>query len=69
MVTREGRAPVLQHPLEPTVGKVRLHLVLRQAGEAEARQGRVQPQGHVVEHQLSVDAHLEPRPACSNSHT
>ena len=53
VVAREGWAPVLQHPLEPAVGKVRLHLVLRQAGEAEARQGRIQPQGHVVEHQLS----------------
>ena len=52
VVAREGWAPVLQHPLEPAVGKMRLHLILRQAGEAETCQGRIQPQGHVVEHQL-----------------
>ena len=38
VVARKGRAPVGQHPDEPPLGKMRLHLVLRQVRQAEPGQ-------------------------------
>ena len=63
VIAREGRAPVLEHPDQPPVGEVRLHLILGQVGQAEAGQRRVEHQGDAVEHELPLDPHPEFAPA------
>ena len=59
LVARKRRAPILEHPEQSSVGNIRRHLVFRHVGEAHSGQCRVQPQRHVVEHQLPVDAHFQ----------
>jgi len=44
VITREGRAPVAKHSYKPFIGKVEFHEVLRNVGEAEAGQRRLDDQ-------------------------
>ncbi len=59
MVAWERRAPIIQHPDETPFRKVILYLILGQVGQTKPRQGRIQPQGDVVEHQLPIDPHSQ----------
>jgi hypothetical protein len=45
VIAWKGRTPVVEHPDEPSVGEVRLHLVLGQVRQAEPVQCRVQDAG------------------------
>jgi hypothetical protein len=49
MVTRKGLIPVGEQPDQPSLGKMRLHLILRQVRQTETGQCGVQSQGDVVE--------------------
>ena len=62
VVAGERRAPVLEHRLEPAVGDQRRELLVGQAAEAEAVDGRGGDQLGVVAGELALDADVE-RPA------
>ena len=48
-----------QAPLEPSLGKMRLHQILRQIGKAKAGQRRIEYLRDAVEDELPIDAHLQ----------
>jgi hypothetical protein len=63
VVARKRRAPVVEHPDQPPVGELRLHLVLRRVREAEPGQYRIQSQGDLIEHQLPFHPNPQASPA------
>jgi hypothetical protein len=63
VVAWKGRTPVGEHPDEPSIGEVRLHLILGQVRNTQPGHGRVHSQGDVVEDQLPFDTHLQLAPA------
>jgi len=58
---------VVEHPDEPSVGEVRLHLVFGQVRQADPGQCRVQPQGAVVNTSCPSTRTFSSRPRFSNS--
>jgi hypothetical protein len=59
MVSRKGRAPVLKHSLDTTLGEMGLRQILRHIGQAESSQRRIEHLGSAVEDELAFDAHLQ----------
>ena len=59
MVAGKRQTPILEDAHQPPVGKMRLDQVLRHIGQPKTSQHRVQPQGYIVEDQLSFDPNPE----------
>jgi hypothetical protein len=62
IVAGEGRAPLLQNPREPPDFNISRYLILVEVCDALARQGCLPDQVGVVEHEGTLDAHLEGPP-------
>ena len=65
---RKRRTPILEHPLQATLGDLGLHQVLRHIGRAESSQCRIEHMIAVVEDQLAVNVDIQLAPPFSNSH-
>ena len=59
MVTREGRAPIRQHPNEFTASQVPPHLRFGEICQTKPGEGRLVNQGRGVERKLPFDAHAQ----------
>ena len=55
VITRKLRTPVGEHAHEPPFRDVCPYLILGQIRQAATRQGRLEPQGEIVERQLTFD--------------
>jgi hypothetical protein len=67
VVAWKGRTPVGEHPDEPSIGEVRLHLILGQVRNTQPGHGRVHSQGDVVKTNCPSTRTFSSRPPFSNS--
>src|SRR5690349_15523906 len=59
VISGKGGAPVVQHLRQPAALEMRSYGVLRKIGHAETRQRRFENLAAVVEHELSIHAHVD----------
>ena len=59
VITREGRAPIGQHPGQPALGYIWLHVTFRQISKTEAIECGAQERPRPVEDQLTIHPDVE----------